>query len=131
MHFFCPSCWKEIRQEQAVCPHCRIDIKSYETQADFTDKLLSATEHFEAETRIRAVTILGQRKEKKAIPKLLELARRTDDPFLTAAALESLFQIGRDQFTDVFKEASKNQFYIIANKAKTLLSYLENRYVHD
>jgi len=121
MHFFCPSCWKELRQEENVCPHCGIDIKVYAAQADFTDKLLAATGHFEAETRIRAVLILGQRKEKKAVPKLLELARRVDEPFLMEAALEALFQIGGNQFQEVFNEAAKNRFYLVSNKAKALL----------
>ncbi|MBN1870572.1 MAG: HEAT repeat domain-containing protein [Candidatus Omnitrophica bacterium] len=126
MHFFCPSCWKEVREEVIVCPACGVDIAAYESRHDFADKLISATEHFEQETRIRAVWILGQRKEKKSVSKLIELVRQGSDPFLTVTALEAIYNIEGSECLDILKEASHSLYPIVSNKAKTLLDILED-----
>lgn len=121
MHYFCPSCWKEVAPTKLVCPYCGIDIVRYESSADFVDKLLSAINHFEAETRLRAISILGERKEIKAVPRLMDIVHQNEDPFLIEASLEALFKIGGKEYSDIFKEALRNRFYIVSEKARRLL----------
>jgi len=69
--FYCPNCWGEVSEQATTCPHCYEKISERISQADYIDKLIAALRHKEATTPVRAAWILGERREKKAVPALI------------------------------------------------------------
>src|SRR4030067_1237851 len=86
MTFFCPVCWKEIRQVDTICPCCNAHLPEYENK-HFEEKLINALRHPERETVQRAVYLLGKRKSVKAAKPLLDLFKQTNNTFLQIAIL--------------------------------------------
>lgn len=131
MHYFCPSCWEEVGKETTLCSHCGTNIEVYDRDTDFTTKLLDATEHFEHETRLRAVWILGKRKEKRAIPKLIGFISSSHDPYLVVASLRSLFEIDGAGHEKVFQDCSKSSVMMVSREAKDLLRLIKKEGLLD
>ena len=92
MTFFCPVCWKEIRQAETICPCCNIHLSEYENK-HFEEKLINALRHPERETVQRAVYLLGKRKSVKAAKPLLDLFKQTNNTFLKIAILNALQEV--------------------------------------
>lgn len=92
MTFFCPVCWKEIRQVDKICPCCNAHLPEYENK-HFEEKLINALRHPERETVQRAVYILGKRKSAKAVKPLLDLFMQTNNTFLKIAILNALQEV--------------------------------------
>jgi HEAT repeat protein len=61
---------------------------------DYVEKLIAALDHPEPTTPVRAAWILGTRKERSAVPRLIRLVRESVDPYLVEAAVEALAGIG-------------------------------------
>lgn len=90
---FCPSCWSECKAKEKVCPKCGADLESLDNR-DFSEKLISALYHPEPLTAVRAAWILGQIKEKAAVPQLIEVLSASPDPYIQEAAALALGIIG-------------------------------------
>jgi len=99
--YFCPHCWAEVPAEARLCPACGAVIE--DARADIVDKYIAALRHPQAETRLRAAWILGQMRERRAVPALQEIAiaRGQGDPYLLSTAAESLGLIGDNQAVPV------------------------------
>ncbi|MBM3860828.1 MAG: HEAT repeat domain-containing protein [Verrucomicrobia bacterium] len=93
MTFYCANCWAEVMATAQICPRCGDDILARQARADFVEKLISALRHPEPTTPIRAAWILGQRRERRAVPALIQLARESADPFIIEAAVAALARI--------------------------------------
>lgn len=109
MTFFCTQCWKEVSADARICPHCGDDMVARQAQADFVDKLIAALWHPEPTTPIRAAWILGQRRERRAVPALIKLAGCASDPFIIAAAVAALRQIGDKRAESVLIAARRHR----------------------
>jgi len=93
MRFFCPSCWRDFWNENSdVCPVCHYDIRGHDGK-DYVAKLLNALNHPAGDIQHWAMMILGQRREKRAIPYLDKIAKESKDPSLKRAAAEALKRI--------------------------------------
>jgi hypothetical protein len=92
MTYFCPACWKEIAKAE-VCPHCQADLRKVWDET-FEQKLIRALHHPEPSTPIRAATILGKRRSKAAVERLIDLGLSTSDPYVQEAVVTALGQIG-------------------------------------
>jgi HEAT repeat protein len=90
---FCPTCWREIDAGTAICPECGADL-ALEDARPFVEKVRRALFHPEPETTIRAAWILGELREKAAVPELMRALETTQDGYLAEAAAESLGKIG-------------------------------------
>lgn len=95
--FFCPGCWRDYPEDVSPCPGCGLDIHAFWNGKDWVSKLIVALHHPDAETRIRAGTILGRRAEPRAVQPLIDLFRCTRDPYVAQAAVQALGQIGTPQ----------------------------------
>ncbi len=95
--YYCPYCWETIPAGTRACPACGAPLE--EDSRDIIAKYIAALSHPQAETRLRAAWILGQMRAARAIESLVEVvtARGYGDPYLLAAAAESLGQIGGDE----------------------------------
>ena len=106
MIYFCPSCWKEISANAFTCPYCSANILQADSRP-FIEKLISALHHPEPETAARAAWILGERRERVALPELIHVLESATDGFLAEAAAEALGKIGDDQAVGALQKASK------------------------
>lgn len=126
MVFYCPNCWKESLDEQAVCPHCGQKVSSWDEKI-FTEKLLQALSHHEPETPVRAVYILGEKKTAEAVGALTRLFRRSKDPFLQGEIIEAMGKIGGDAAFSLLVEALHHRSFIVRGElAKALVKFPEN-----
>jgi predicted amidophosphoribosyltransferase len=90
MRFFCPRCWHDFERDEARCPHCGLDIEEFWNSKDYVEKLIAALHHPEKETPIRAAWLLGQLKDPRAVPPLIELVKETEDVYIARAAVQAL-----------------------------------------
>ncbi len=90
---FCANCWAENLFGATVCERCGTPLS--ETEPIFYDqKLMRALHHPVPETREMAAMLLGQRRERHALPVLLScLLEETDIGVLCAISI-ALGQLG-------------------------------------
>jgi HEAT repeat protein len=93
MMYYCTYCWAEVKKNETVCPQCGADQEALSREL-YVDKLIRALHHLVPETSIRAAHILGSVKSGAAVPALSKLAVSNVDPFVRAAAIEALGNIG-------------------------------------
>jgi len=92
VRYYCQNCWQDFWENDfTVCPKCGFDTINLDKQ-DFTDKLINALNHRAGEIRHLAVTILAERKEKRAVSSLERIAKGRD-PSLAKAAREAIRKI--------------------------------------
>lgn len=120
MTFFCPICWKEIKENDRVCPFCGANISEFGNK-DFEEKLINALGHPERDTVLRAVNILGKLKSIKAVNPLLALFQQTDNPFLKIEILHTLNEIGVPEAKTFIMRVSESVIGIVKRKAKELI----------
>ena len=92
--YFCIHCWTIVDAATKLCPACGLPIEDGAT--DIVDKYIAALRHPAPETRLRAAWMLGEMRERRAVPALLDLvsARGRGDVYLLTAAIRSLGAIG-------------------------------------
>ncbi len=120
MTFFCPECWKEIKEKDRKCPHCGAVISEHEKRS-FEDKLINALRHPERETVRRAVWILGRLKTTKAIQPLIRLFQQSDNPFLKMEILDALNEIGTFDAMTFIKQSLSSEISVVRKKAKEIV----------
>lgn len=62
---YCPVCAGPIEAQAARCPRCRADLEAW-SRKGFADKLIGALDHPLYDIRMRAIIVLGKRREKAA-----------------------------------------------------------------
>ncbi len=91
--YYCPACHAENQMGDSTCHRCGAMLDT--SGQDYVSKLISALDHPEPETPVRAAWILGELKEKRAVEALERvLSEGGRDPFLLASAAEALGKIG-------------------------------------
>jgi len=94
--FYCPNCWTPVKEDEKVCHQCEADIESIDYRSYF-DKLVSALNHSERTTRIRAAYILGELRDPRAIKPFAEVISKTGDVFLIEIVAVALGKVGREE----------------------------------
>lgn len=118
--FFCPICWKEIKGDERICPHCGADITEHEKKG-FEEKLINALRHPERETVQRAVWILGRLKTERAVKPLIKLFEQSDNPYLKREILDALFEIGAPDAMAFIVRSLKSEISIVRKKAREII----------
>ncbi len=126
MTFYCPACWKEIREEDNTCPHCGNDI-ALRDQKSFDEKLIQALGHPIRETAGTAVWILGERKTIQAIVPLIRLFEMTDKPFLQREILDTLDKIGTEDALNFIMESLDHHISMVRRRAWEIINEREKR----
>lgn len=127
MTFFCPVCWKEIRQIDKICPFCNANLPEYENK-HFEEKLINALRHPERETVQRAVYILGKRKSTHAVKSLLDLFKETNNTFLKIGILNALQEIDTPAARDCMRmviDSDKGLMRRMARKITNRIHHVE------
>jgi HEAT repeat protein len=123
--FYCPNCWREVSESEAICPHCYTNISERISQTDYIDKLISALRHKEPMTPVRAAWILGERREEKAVPALTKIIKKTKDAFLVESAVQALGKIGGTAATAAVRGATQHSSLRVRVKAREMLQQIE------
>lgn len=85
-----------------VCRRCHAPLVS---EGAYPAKLVAALDHPEPQTAVRAATILGERRERDALPALVRTLERTDDMVLAEAVCRALGCIGDDSAVPALSRA--------------------------
>lgn len=90
---FCPRCYAENR-DQEFCQACGWPL-TQASRDSYLQKLIWALRHPEPETRIRAVTLLGQLGDeaRPALPELEAMLKSSGDLFLRAEVIKSIAMV--------------------------------------
>lgn len=83
---YCPACYAVNPLGATACERCGAALV---TEESFEERLIWALRHPDTQTAILAADILGQRRARRAIPALLEVAE-SSEPYRAAAAVRAL-----------------------------------------
>ena len=111
-----------INENCELCPRCNLDIRTFYMKNDYVDKLITALNHPEPTTPIRAAWILGQRRETKAIKPLFALALNSADSFVAAGAVKALVSIGTSESLELASKFSNHPSILVRKAAKASMS---------
>jgi HEAT repeat protein len=114
--YYCTNCWKEIKKEQAVCPHCHAEQEQLGRET-FVQKLIRALHHPEPETPIRAAYVLGELKATDAVQQLTDVLRSSPYPYIAAACAEALGKIGGTFAVMALSDTLKSNVSVIVRRA--------------
>ncbi|MHB8595700.1 MAG: HEAT repeat domain-containing protein [Ktedonobacteraceae bacterium] len=90
---YCPTCWAENLIGATACDRCGASLS--ETRAILYDqKLMQALHHPVSETREMAARLLGQRRDKQALPVLLSRLLEETDIGVACSISKALGQMG-------------------------------------
>ena len=92
--------------------------------SDYASKLISALDHPEPETPVRAAWILGELRETRAVDALVRLLEWGHDPYILAGAAEALGKIGDARTTAVLAKALASSYLLVRLKAVEALGRL-------
>jgi predicted amidophosphoribosyltransferase len=93
VHFYCPLCWKEFDEDLPQCPHCSRDIHGFWKSKSYLEKLIVALGHPEPSTVMRAVWLLHQLGDRRAVEPLKRLMDKTQDIYVRRAARRTLDEL--------------------------------------
>lgn len=123
IHFFCPSCWREI-SEQIICPFCQYDLREFH-KLSYEDKLIGALKHPIKEIRKTAVFIIGLKRIEKAVTELERMINEEEDPFILMEIVKALRQIKNREAKVILEKLSSHRSSLIANFVKQSDLYTE------
>lgn len=92
MQWYCPDCFAEVAREAARCPRCGADLAN--PGRDYEQSLIKALRHPLPDRQLLAAQVLGARRARQAVPRLIEVIQETRDPYLAAEAITALARIG-------------------------------------
>jgi HEAT repeat protein len=117
MAWFCPRCHAEVRASDVRCSACGAGLGPI----DYEDGLIAALDHRLLERRIIAAYVLGQRRSRRAIPRLIEVARDGSDPYLAAESVRALARIGGEEAEAVVRELATSGGAVVSSAARVSL----------
>lgn len=122
MRFYCPRCWRDFDKDVPQCPHCGLDIREFWKSRDYVEKLIIALEHPEKETPIRAAWLLGQLKDTRAVPPLIDLVQKTDDVYIARETVQTLGEIDTAEVRQFLASLANYPAKMVRDEAQRILS---------
>ncbi|MFZ0051857.1 MAG: HEAT repeat domain-containing protein [Desulfobaccales bacterium] len=122
MRFYCPRCWRDFAKDVPICPHCGLDIREFWKSRDYLEKLIISLHHPERETPIRAAWLLGQLKDARAVPCLMDLVEKTDDVYIVRAAVQALGKIDTPEARQFLGTLAGHHAKMIRDEVERILS---------
>lgn len=124
MIFYCPNCWVRVRENEKICPECRSEIGPLD-QRTYFEKLVSALNHSERTTRIRAAYILGELKDRRAITpfaRVVRKARGINDVFLIEMVAVALGKVDGEEALPILIRLMDHPSFLVRRAALNSLS---------
>lgn len=121
---FCPRCYAE-NKDQEFCRSCGWPL-TQTSRDSYLQKLIWALRHPEPETRLRAVTLLGQTgtEARPALPELKAMLRSSKDLFLRGEVIKSIALIARADAVPVLLDGLKDPGVLVRVAAASSLGIL-------
>ncbi len=120
MTFYCVNCFAELASDDRECPRCGAD--QHLDRRDYAAKLRAALAHPLAETRRRAIFLLGEKRVAAAVRNLAELVDREDDPFLVEEAAIALGKIRDEESRAALVRAAHHKSFLVRARAVEALA---------
>jgi HEAT repeat protein len=115
MTFFCVNCFGELSGEGGRCPRCgatqNLDGR------DYVAKLRNALAHPIAETRRRAIYLLGEKRMEEAVGQLIEIVDQENDPFVVEEAVAALGKIRGAMAMEALLRAARHKSFLVRARA--------------
>jgi HEAT repeat protein len=121
MRFYCPRCWVNFSQDLTICPNCGLNIKEFWKSKDYVEKLITALDHPEKETPIRAAWLLGQLKEPRGVQPLIDLVKKTNDVYIARAAVQALGEIDTPAACQFLETLTGHRVKMVRDEVQRLL----------
>jgi HEAT repeat protein len=115
MTFYCINCFAEIPADRGACPRCGA-VQTLDRR-DYAAKLRAALAHPLAETRRRAIFLLGEKRVSAAVGELIEVLDRENDPFLAQEAVIALGKIPGQQSLEALARAARHKSFLVRSRA--------------
>jgi HEAT repeat protein len=122
MRFYCPRCWRDFAKDVPICPHCGLQIREFWESQDYVEKLIIALGHPEKETPIRAAWLLGQLKDARAGPPLIDLVEKTDDVYLARAAVHALGELNTPEARQFLATLANHPAKMVRDEVERIIS---------
>ncbi|MCS7164634.1 MAG: HEAT repeat domain-containing protein [Thermodesulfovibrio sp.] len=113
IHFFCPSCWREISESVVMCPYCNYDLRDFNCLS-YDDKLILSLKHPIKEIRRLIIFLIGLKKLKKALPELEKMIEYEEDPIVLIEIVKTLQQINDKYAKAILNKMRFHRFSIIS-----------------
>lgn len=117
VHFFCPGCWIEVKEDARRCEDCGFDLSAYQGRS-FEDKLLLALRGPVRETQGMAVYLLGRLGSEKALAAFEEILASSSDPYLVRQVIEALAHMPRPQSGKLLGRALHHPSVLVSEAAR-------------
>lgn len=121
MTFYCVNCFADLRDDGGQCPRC--GVAQNLDRRDYAAKLRSALAHPLAETRRRAIFLLGEKRVTDAVGELIEILDRESDPFLVEEAAAALGKIQDDRSLAALVRAARHKSFLVRARAIEALAH--------
>jgi hypothetical protein len=119
MTFYCLNCFAKLQRDGATC--CRCGAAHGLDHPDYATKLRAALAHPLAETRRRAIFLLGEKRMMDSVGELVEILDSEGDPFLVREAVVALGKIqGELSLAALVRAAHHRSFLARASAVEVL-----------
>ncbi len=119
----CASCWRAVDPSASRCRHCGADLAALDRRS-YTDKLIGALQHPDAETVMRVAKVLGDRGDPRAMDPLRSALRRYwHEPYLAAAIVRALGRFQHVQAREAIEDALGHDSFIVRKEAAIALQH--------
>ena len=95
MKIYCPNCFYPNDEGSKYCDKCGLEIAWEENS--YKSKLIKALAHKRADIVMLSAKILSKYKDNETEKALLSLLKHSTDPYIQAAAIESLEAVGTNK----------------------------------
>ena len=115
MKIYCPNCFYPNDESSKYCEKCGLEI-AWEEKS-YKSKLIKALEHKRADIVMLSAKILSKYGGNETEKALLDLLKHSTDPYIQAAAVESLGTIGTCRSLKILENISVSDSVIPREKA--------------
>ena len=129
MVFYCPNCWSRLEEHEKVCHECQADIEPLDHRSYF-EKLVSALNHSERTTRIRAAYILGTLGDRRAVEAFAEVVNKvkdTKDIFFIEMVAIALGKVDGEEALPILVRLMNHPSFLVRRAALNSLSKFKNQ----
>jgi Rubredoxin. len=115
VRWFCPYCWNEVDERDAVCPHCGADLKGF-SSLDYDQKLILALDCPITQSRMFVIELLGRRKTQDAVPKLCRMLFEDRNTFELVEIAKAPLNIGTADALECLQRRMKTEDNLILKR---------------
>ena len=125
MKIYCPNCFYPNDESHKYCDKCGLEIAWEENS--YKSKLIAALNHKRADIVILSAKILSKYNGSETEKALLDLLKSSVDPYIQAAAIESLEAVGTDKSLKILENISVSDSVIPREKAIKAIEDIKKR----